>query len=186
MKIIIDCWLVQAQDQLAELWTDKKKFSTFQNNVMVICLETWSFQKKLTKHQVVFAIFMQQNKCNLYWNNWTLSQIIETNSYRTICILKEHKQFHLENKILKRELDSVDYCSIKVTLHKMLSHCRDYFMMWRGNVQRKEENMGSLSSYRKSKSVTLIYLSLNLLFGYLWDYLFILTVVIHGEGKKNK
>ena len=61
---------------------------------------------------------------------------------------KGTKQFHLENKINK-EPDSVDYCSIKLTLHRMLSCCRDYFIL-RGNVQRKEENLGTLNSYRKS------------------------------------
>ena len=33
--------------------------------------------------------------------------------------------------------------------------------------------------------MTLIFLSLNLLFCYLWDYLFILRVVLCMEGKKN-
>lgn len=129
MKIIIDCWLVQAQDQLAELWKDKRSFPTFQNNVMVICRDL-KLPEETFKNTKQYLLYLC-NKINTIFTEITRAffpQKIETNSYRTICILKEHKQFHLENKIHK-ELDSVDCCSIKLTLHKMLSHCRDYFMM---------------------------------------------------------
>ena len=79
----------------------------------------------------------------------------------------------------------MDYYSIKLILHRVLSHCWDFCYDVKTRYPMEGRTSGFTEWLQEVKQVTLIFLNLNFLFCYLRDYLFKLRVVLSIKGKKN-